>query len=498
MLHHVLVIALLSSATRLTTGGEADKSERYLPSTPPTPSAQPTTHSSQSYFSSTSLELNSLEATLLSLFASTPDAYVSPSVELFHSNLSGGRIGVRSSEGLAADEVLAVIPAALLIGDVAGSTTCDFAGIDIWKETLSEGGNAWFPALCLFIIRYGTRPQSCVGDQGEMEAGNDGQLNFGFGSWLDLLPAFVPNAAYYGDNTAKYSGYRPFFEQGQGLMTDVQHFLRKVSEVCGLLGHDSLHACLSVSKSLNIEQGLRWAISMVMSRGFGLTDNGAEFSSSGRHEEEILPTPFLAPFDFWNHNTKPNVRYPFDSKSESLIFSTKRSVAAGEELFISYGLLSSNDLAAQYGFVPLGGVLHDVLEVAFAPDPDDPNADLKSRILSDSLGFHRGAIRRDMHISSETMAALRLCTMAPEEMSGYTVSKVLSGHSISQENDQESIWLLHDACVAYERTLAGSPLPPQGHTPQDDALRVVLQYREVLLVIARDCVRRLALSWSKW
>jgi hypothetical protein len=99
-----------------------------------------------------------------------------------------------------------------------------------------------------------------------------------------------------------------------------------------------------------------WAYATVLARAFhiNVTDVYAT-SLRGDDPSAVGATPILVPFgDLINHgNSNPPLQfaYEYDDPSQSLVLNADRAYSAGEQVYISYGLMTNSDLLLNYGFV---------------------------------------------------------------------------------------------------------------------------------------------------
>lgn len=82
--------------------------------------------------------------------------------------------------------------------------------------------------------------------------------------------------------------------------------------------------------------------------------------------DEGLRTCLIPVADFFNHSQCPHILYGrHDSRRDSIQFVASRPCKKGEQCYLSYGNLSSNDLVTFKGFLLKGGNYHDTVDIGF-------------------------------------------------------------------------------------------------------------------------------------
>ena len=428
-------------------------------------------------------------------------AYVSPKVRLHDFGPSCGGIGVIAAEDIDNEEVLVVLPKSLQMGmsrpmceraivgkGKYGETGQDELFVNL-KKSLSQSG---FVALCLLMLSNST--------------GDDGLSTSGY---FQLLPDYLPNAINFDTSVLNSLRYGPLVEHALEIrqlfdndwktIQKELHRLKRSSSplefsrnpVAMSLGFSSTASSMSGSDRDSAEQRYRWTYSLMVSRGFlelstsGKRDSGesAERRRIAEHYRKTGHLPpdvvdsgeyVMVPFDFFNHapptsaytamslpgrakhdrtakdeRPRSGVTYRFDHAS-SLVFRSVRKLKKNEQVLISYGFATNVLLVSQYGFVMPDNPL-DFVTVGFRPDLEDPNREIKERILRD-IGFEKGQLYKN-GLEDTTMQAARIVMMEENDFSSYNVNKVLRGNAATDENELDTALLLRDISSAYIESL---------------------------------------------
>jgi len=97
----------------------------------------------------------------------------------------------------------------------------------------------------------------------------------------------------------------------------------------------------------NWEELLRWAQHSVASRSYE-SRPGRWNTSDGR------PGAVMVPFaDMFNDDPSPNAAWEWNAATDAFEISAKAALAAGEEVLLSYGTKTNDQLLTHYGFVHL-------------------------------------------------------------------------------------------------------------------------------------------------
>lgn len=185
-------------------------------------------------------------------------------------------------------------------------------------------------------------------------------------------------------------------------------------------------------------QTFAWAVSIVFSRAFrtgldGLIEmDKKQHTPVGRHaglerhlSQRVSPDQLgvfaLIPgLDMLNHSALAETDFVYDPSSDSYVISTGTSFASGEEVFVSYGPKTNEDLLFHYGFIE-GASPGDAISiqssniqrlVASSPHPSVRFAHAEKSSLLKRLGLVSDDLEYQISrtgIDDEILQVLRIC-----------------------------------------------------------------------------------------
>lgn len=186
-----------------------------------------------------------------------------------------------------------------------------------------------------------------------------------------------------------------------------------------------------------------WAVSCAQTRAFGIPrDQASEPVSipAVGDESEATPVQFamFPGLDMANHSVHCQTSFAYDTDSDSYKVTTGATFASGEQVYISYGPKSNEDLMLFYGFVEgnnpantvsVGNFLEWMCEEDNAADGTRENWHRKERLLRESGLVEKGktfAFNLD-GINEDLMMALRISFATEKELSSVDTSAVRAG-----------------------------------------------------------------------
>jgi hypothetical protein len=203
--------------------------------------------------------------------------------------------------------------------------------------------------------------------------------------------------------------------------------------------------------SLTFEDFL-WARCIVDSRAFFVRQAAADDSQP----QQLALVPFV---DFLNHHANGQVSMArLDERKETFALHALVDIAAGQQLFFSYGEYSNRELLLYYGFaepsnelgvVEIGLDLPPPLEQQQQSQSPDPN-ELLRRALFDRHAlsqFDRHLIRLANPLPRKLLATVRLLVATPTTLQQLNKSKGdrTPFAMIDHQNESESLSVLRDA-----------------------------------------------------
>mmetsp|Transcript_8899 Transcript_8899/g.28073 ORF Transcript_8899/g.28073 Transcript_8899/m.28073 type:complete len:665 (+) Transcript_8899:3-1997(+) len=159
---------------------------------------------------------------------------------------------------------------------------------------------------------------------------------------------------------------------------------------------------------------LQWAYATVASRAFSLNATTTYgHSLVGTDPDALGHTPVLVPLaDMINHhNSVPALQfsYEIDDVAFALHLYADQAYAAGEQVFISYGVLTNPDLLITYGFVMTDNI-YETVGLSVGLEEYDPLAEAKTDALK-RRGLQRFAdahVTLDGEVEPQFVEALRV------------------------------------------------------------------------------------------
>jgi hypothetical protein len=242
--------------------------------------------------------------------------------------------------------------------------------------------------------------------------------------WIASLPSKgVLNYPFYSPDDLE--GLR--FPQAQSFLLEQIHEFQKDAEK--LRGTDVSF------------KDFRWAVSMVKSRSF------VDTTALNRPGTARI---FLMPFDFFNCDSSPNIRYSI-TQDQRLVMETKVDIEAGTELFIGYGPYDNLVYLSHYGFM-LEPNPHDVLEFYVRIPDSDPNKQLKIEILKriwseTSLRIRIALSGQDR--SQDDVRIARFAMLEPKDLSAFSIGEILQYRSVSVDNEKNAARAVTQACSMF-------------------------------------------------
>jgi len=183
-------------------------------------------------------------------------------------------------------------------------------------------------------------------------------------------------------------------------------------------------------------EAFEWAMSMLFSRGINL-----------REIETLALVPYA---DLINHSPYAQTFFmlgsiPLSSEKEVVLYGD-RAYARNDQVLVSYGQKSNQELLLLYGFV-IDRNLFDQVDLRVAVDPSDPRYDEKAAFLrSQGLNTEMAFPLLIDRYSSELMEFLRLCCLRASDASN--LESLSYNEPISIANEKAALTALRDGCLA--------------------------------------------------
>eukprot|EP00941_MAST-03F_sp_MAST-3F-sp1_P005686 g5686.t1 len=273
--------------------------------------------------------------------------------------------GLRTKTDVKGGELLLQIPRELLLSQESARYTSGPESIQtLFQELLREGVLPGKIIMALHILREYFDPNSK------------------WAPWLRLLPSQEGNLLYFSDYELQQMQCPPttgcpVVEKARAVHME----LRKVWE--------SLHPVMTkiqlVPNGQFTYENFQWAYLTVISRvfsvevtkryGFGLVD--------GR-EQDFGTYYIAAPFaDFLNHhNTEPALQftYGFNDETKMLEVFADQDYNAGDQVYISYGVLTNPDMLLNYGYIMPDNIFESI-GLRLEMENTTPHVDMKRELL---------------------------------------------------------------------------------------------------------------------
>lgn len=244
-----------------------------------------------------------------------------------------------------------------------------------------------------------------------------------FAAYVDALP-IAPSTALYAAHTMSAS---LVFDQLAAFAMDdtARAYYNSITNSFHAF-HDSLP---DSQKSLLTLHDFIWAISVVVSRAFGIPPVSTN-QDSVKAPKAPLEFALFPAFDMANHSIHANTDMRFNRQTDSFELIAGVQSQPGQQVYVSYGTKSNDDLVLFYGFVEISNEGNQVtildfrqwlLELAYAQDDGQLQWDHKLDLLRHFglLKYGKMFAFRTESIEKDLMLALRIVMATSDQLDHF-------------------------------------------------------------------------------